>query len=247
MDIKKLKKNWDALGKIDPLWAIITDPDKKGGKWEVNEFFLSGIEEINSVVKYLKGLPVQINYKRALDFGCGVGRLTQALACYFEEVCGIDIAPSMLMSARQFNRYPDKCKYYLNETNDLSLFENDSFNFIYSNIVLQHMEPRYSKRYIEEFIRILVAHGVLVFQMPSSCAGRFEKIKQVIQNFFPTFYELCVKLKYGSNYSVMEMHAIKKEEMALFLEKIGGKILDIQSNPAEGENWVNATYVVTKE
>lgn len=57
---------------------------------------LTGIEEINSIIKYLKGLPVEISYKRALDFGCGAGRLTQALAGYFEEVCGIDIAPSMI-------------------------------------------------------------------------------------------------------------------------------------------------------
>lgn len=247
MDIRNLEKNWDKLGENDPLWAIITDPVKKGNKWDINEFFLTGIEEISSVIKHLKELPVEFSCKKALDFGCGVGRLSQALAGYFEEVCGIDIAPSMIAAARQFNRYPNKCIYYLNQADNLKLFKSDTFDFIYSNIVLQHMEPRYSKAYIKEFMRILAPKGVLVFQIPCLCIGKIERVKQIIQKYFPFLYELLVRLKYGWNYSVMEMHAIKKEEMVNFLEGIGGKILDIESWQSSQKRWLNCRYFVNKE
>lgn len=247
MDIRNLEKNWDKLGENDPLWAILTDPVKKGNKWDINEFFSTGTEEINLVIKHLKGLPAEFSCKKALDFGCGVGRLTQALAGYFEEVCGIDIAPSMIEAARQFNRYPNKCKYYLNKADNLNLFKSDTFDFIYSNIVLQHMKSRYSKSYIKEFMRILASKGVLVFHMPCLCIGKIERIKQVIQNYFPFLYELLVKLKYGGNYSVMEMHAIKKDEMVKFLEGIGGKILDIKAYQSARKHWLNCQYFVSKE
>lgn len=56
--------------------------------------------------------------KKALDFGCGMGRLTQALTKYFEEVYGIDIAPSMIKLTEKYNRYDNKCKFFLNTTDD---------------------------------------------------------------------------------------------------------------------------------
>ncbi len=153
----------------------------------------------------------------------------------------------MIETARQFNRYPDKCIYYLNEADNLKLFKSDTFNFIYSNIVLQHMELRYSRSYIKEFMRILAPNGVLVFQMPSLCIGKIEKIRQVMQNSFPLLYKLLVKLKYGGNYSVMEMHAIKKDEMVKFLKEIGGKILDIKPCQSSGKSWLSFQYFVIKE
>src|ERR1700682_912533 len=51
---------------------------------------------------------------RHLDFGCGVGRLTQGPASYFASVRGVDIAPSMIELAKRHNRYPDVCHYDLN-------------------------------------------------------------------------------------------------------------------------------------
>ncbi len=30
VELDELQRNWDELGKVDPLWAILTDPDKRG-------------------------------------------------------------------------------------------------------------------------------------------------------------------------------------------------------------------------
>ena len=100
-ELRQLQKNWDEFGKKDPLWAIITWPEKKGNKWEREEFFSTGRDEIDSVMAYLKSLHLEIARRRALDFGCGVGRLTQALARHFDSVVGVDIAPSMLRLAKK--------------------------------------------------------------------------------------------------------------------------------------------------
>ena len=95
-------KNWNKFGRTDPLWAIMTHPDKKGNKWEREEFFETGVKEIENIMKDIQSLDIHFQTNRALDFGCGIGRLTQALAIYFEEVYGIDIAPSMIKLAKEY-------------------------------------------------------------------------------------------------------------------------------------------------
>jgi SAM-dependent methyltransferase len=166
MDFKALQEHWNTKGAKDPLWAILSSPDKAGGKWNIAEFFQSGEKEITAVIKYLDGLH-PLRRERALDFGCGVGRLTQALAEHFEEVAGVDVASSMIERAREFNQHDDRCRYFLNEANHLALFESGSFSFVYSNLVLQHMHPRYSIAYMREFVRLLEPGGIALFQAPS--------------------------------------------------------------------------------
>jgi SAM-dependent methyltransferase len=78
----------------------------------------------------------------------------------------VDIAPSMIDLANRYNRYGGRCQYHLNAAPDLGLFPNDSFDFVFSQIVLQHMEPQYAHRYIGEFIRVLAPGGVAMFQLP---------------------------------------------------------------------------------
>jgi len=101
-----------------------------------------------------------------LDFGCGVGRLTQAFCDYFAECHGVDIAPSMIELADRYNRRGAAARYHCNDRDDLSLFGDGTFCFVYSNLVLQHMEPAYSRKYIREFLRVLQPGGIALFQLP---------------------------------------------------------------------------------
>jgi len=166
MDLEELQKNWDEFGKRDPLWAILTDPEKRGGKWNLDEFFALGREEIARLMDQVRDLGFPARQEAALDFGCGVGRLTQALCAWFERGCGVDIAPSMIELARQYNRYGEQCEYFVNPTDDLRIFADNSFDLAYSSIVLQHMRPSYSKSYIREFVRVTRPGGLVVFQIP---------------------------------------------------------------------------------
>jgi len=167
MELAELRSTWDELGRQDPLWAILTQPAKKGQKWDRAEFFKTGEHNIKSVMNYLDALKLRFPRDRALDFGCGVGRLTQALCNYFQECRGVDIAQSMIDLARQYNQHGSRCMYYVNGSDDLGLFEDNSFDFIYTNIVLQHIDPIYSKNYIKEFLRTLRPAGIVIFALPS--------------------------------------------------------------------------------
>ena len=187
MDIKDLQRHWDELGKTDPLWSILAwhkrdDPEQK---WKLDEFFRLGVEEADAVVEYIKSLDVDPSWGRALDFGCGIGRVTQPLCRYYDEVCGVDIAPSMLKLAEEHNDYKGRCHYVLNERDDLTIFPNNNFDFIYSSIVLQHMEPQYAIAYLKEFMRTLRSNGLLIFQIPSR--PNYRKPRRVIKALTPKF------------------------------------------------------------
>lgn len=252
MDIKDLQKNWNEFGKMDPLWSILTSSDKKGNKWDIHEFFATGKREIDAAMKYIKSLGINVPRRKALDFGCGVGRLTQALTPYFDEVYGVDIASSMIKLAKKYNRHGDKCHYYLNETNDLKLFPNNSFDLIYTVLTLQHMEPRYSKNYIKGFLRILAPHGVLIFQLPSKPIIINEigtiNLKGLILRLVPRslLYATHRKVKYG-NQPRMEDYWIKRQEVVQFLERNGAQIIDIKQARDPVLRFVNWRYCVTKE
>jgi SAM-dependent methyltransferase len=169
MDLSTLRvrRQWNRLGKRDPLWAVLTLGDKRGGAWEVDEFFSTGRKEIQAVIGQAQVLGLPLRRRRAVDFGCGVGRLTQALCDYFGSSVGLDIAPSMIEEARRFNRFPEKCHYELNKSRRLEALEDGSVSFIYTSLVLQHNPPDVSRDYIREFVRTLEWGGLLVMQLPS--------------------------------------------------------------------------------
>jgi tRNA/tmRNA/rRNA uracil-C5-methylase (TrmA/RlmC/RlmD family) len=92
MELKQLKNNWERHAQTDPMWAILAVPEKLGRKWNAEEFFQSGKAEIAAIFRDAEGFGISWKWGKALDFGCGIGRLTQAMCNYFESCYGVDIA-----------------------------------------------------------------------------------------------------------------------------------------------------------
>jgi SAM-dependent methyltransferase len=158
----RTQTEWEDLALLDPLWAILSDPRMQYGRWSKEEFFASGEREIAALMNAC-GIDKGDN-GRVLDFGCGVGRLSRALRSYFTDVYGVDISEEMIRLARG---YTPSCFFLLNPKEDLRLFQDDFFDFVYSNIVLQHQRSKNIARlYIKEFLRVVKPHGQVVFQVP---------------------------------------------------------------------------------
>lgn len=174
MSFDRSDEVWNELGEVDPFWAVLSDPAKRGGKWDPGEFFLSGRREIDEALISAKRIHPALYTGVALDFGCGLGRLTQPLATHFREVHGVDAAASMIAAARQYDQPGGVCNFHVNPRDDLKIFPDNKFDFIYSRIVLQHIPPEATKRYLAEFLRVLKPGGLLMFQLPSE---RFDPIR----------------------------------------------------------------------
>ena len=252
MDLRELQRNWDAFGESDPLFAVASWPGKRGGRWDVEEFLRTGEEEIEEVMRQVSRLAPSLRRRRALDFGCGVGRLTQPLARHFDEATGVDIAPSMIRMAEKLNQHGEKCRYVVNGTDDLRQFADGAFDFIYSSITLQHIAPRYSRRYIAEFIRVLAPDGLLVFQMPSERTPEAEArrrrphpLARLAARLVPTCIRRAIRRTPPGEQRI-EMHGIPRDEVVAHVEANGGRVVDVQPNTNAGPSWIAFRYCVAR-
>jgi len=183
---------------------------------------------------------LKIGHGRALDFGCGVGRLTRALANYFDEVSGVDISESMIRLAEKYNREISKCRFYLNQRDDLRFFGDDTFDFVYSSITLQHMKPHYTTKYLNELLRIISPRGLLVFQLAEEQIG----LKTLPNRSRMLAYNIRSRLM---NRPIMEMHGIRKKSVISIISNAGGKTLKVERLPDQGPGWRSYRYFATKK
>lgn len=224
--IKKIQQNWEYIAKKDPFWGVWSKNEMLGGKWNshIDEFFLGGEKEIENYLGILENHNIPINFKGdCLDFGCGMGRVTNALAKHFRFVTGVDISKTMLEKANLYKK-TDNIEFILNESNNLSKIEKQ-FAFIYTNIVLQHINPKNSIKYLIEFSKKLNDDGVLLFNLPTNVS-----FKKKIFSFLPDFLKRrYFKFKLGVDY-FFDMYGIKKKRIIKVLTPYFGQIIYLPDN-----------------
>jgi SAM-dependent methyltransferase len=173
------REYWDRFAKFDPLWAILSDPARAGRRWTLAEFLATGHREVSLLMYQLRALGLDPPRTAALDFGCGIGRLSQPLAAHFDRVVGVDVSPEMIRLADAVNAQPSRVRYVANVRPDLEALRTGEFTFAYSNVVLQHIEPAAALRYLAELLRVTAAAGTLVFQLPSHLRPPHERQARV--------------------------------------------------------------------
>jgi trans-aconitate methyltransferase len=239
--LNRLRSDWNRHAETDPLWAIYTDPEMKGRRWEPGAFFETGRREIDELMQYVGSLDVQLGRRRALDFGCGVGRLTRALADHFDQVYGVDISSAMLELARGYNAHLANCTFVQNAHPNFRAVSAVDFDLIYSNATLQHMPPRYMRRYLRSLAGLLRPGGLLIFQLPDqSRIGLADRLRSVV-------YEEIYRRYILRTEPAMDMYGLRKNRVIALVEKSGCRILDVSPNECAGPEWSSYRYAAVRE
>ncbi|MFC7279844.1 class I SAM-dependent methyltransferase [Paractinoplanes rhizophilus] len=208
------------------------------------DFFRTGEEEVELTFERITSFGYEIRRASALDFGCGVGRLTQAMATRFQIVDGVDIAPSMVRQARALNRHGLRCRYFLNNAHDLKAFTSNSYDFVLSLLVLQHMEPRYSSTFIGELVRVLAPGGMLVMNMPSQVS--LSPLGLMTAAVPRTVVNAVVATRRG-RHGVREVHRLRREAVREIVRRAGGTTCAEEADVAAlGKRWKTYRYYVGK-
>lgn len=227
------KTVWEKLAREDPFWAVLTDPDKSGNRWQVEEFFATGEKTVALDIAAITREVTDLAKGCALDFGCGVGRLTQALAGYFFHVTGVDVAAPMIEQAQKHNRCGERVSYHHNPASDLKLFADDSFDFVYSIITLQHIPPPLIRGYLKEFCRVCRPGGVIFFQLPTHGPERSWRY-----SWYPPTAWMRIKrlfLKKTALMPEMTMNGLKKDEVLSILHRFGAERIQATPYNATGD------------
>ena len=111
-------------------------------------------------------------------------------------------------------------EFLLNERADLAAIASGTIDLVYSYIVLQHIKPRFAKRYIQEFIRVLSPGGVAVFQIPSGPDG--SAVGWLLRLIPRPLFDAYARTRYGPNR--IEMHAIPVRRVRALVREVGGEV-----------------------
>jgi len=245
MKLWQTRRHWEKFARTDPLWAVLAAPDKDGNRWTVDDFFAAGEREVEAALDIVHRRFPQLPRRRALDFGCGVGRLTQALAGHFDRVTGVDISTEMIAHARRHNRHGDRVAYVHNPAADLACFADGTFDLVLSFITLQHVAPAFAWRYLAEFLRVCAPGGAVYFQVTDHEINP----KPARRSFYPP--TVAKKLWRRLNdllalRPVMEMHVLPRREVEAAILAAGGELLLVDEGHGLGQDYASYVYLVHK-
>jgi len=244
-DLDRLRGVWGELGREDPLWAVLSSPDKKGGRWDVDEFFATGRLEIDDHVGALAAMGLPRVRARAVDFGCGAGRLSQALAGHFEETIGVDVSPSMIATARALGAQVANLRFIENATARLPMIEDASVDFVYSNMTLQHIPTVLAEGYVEEFLRVLAPGGVASFQF---VGGPDASLRGRLYAALPNRWLNPLRRVLWRRSAVFEMHALDESRLHAMLARHPDMRLAIaMEDRAAGAGWTGRRWIVARD
>jgi SAM-dependent methyltransferase len=117
-----------------------------------NEFFASGVRDVARFLDRYERSFGKLPTGTALDFGCGVGRLSLALASRFDRVIGLDVAPAMLEEARANAAEFGFTNLTFSVSDDELTKAPGEFDFVVSYIVLQHIPSARGMAFVARLI-----------------------------------------------------------------------------------------------
>jgi len=158
-----MRADWNARAREDARYYVAFG--RRGQRDE--EFLASADDVVRSLEAELKRLPREIppHERRALEIGCGPGRLMLRMSRSFGELYGVDVSEEMIRLARE--RFgASGVHVYVTEGADLGPVASDYFDFVYSFAVFQHIPSReVVLAYFDEIRRVLKNGGIARFQL----------------------------------------------------------------------------------
>ncbi len=205
--------DWDTLGEKEPFFAVLTDERylrERMSESDREAFFASGEDDVARIFALI-ALP-DFDPRSALDFGCGVGRLTRALAARIPRVAGVDAAPSMLGLARE----------HVPAATFSSSIPDERFDLIVSLIVFQHIPVGRGEALLDELLGRLEPGGVaalhFTFRRPGSALRR---VARGIRARVPLVHQVAQRLRGERPMPYMQMNEYDRSRILAILQRHG--------------------------
>jgi len=234
--LEHVNATWSHLGATEPHWSVLTHPEYKPEVVTQNKekFFASGQRDVKVFQAFLQRNRITFpSESTCFELGCGVGRVTFALAPLFRKVIAADVSGNHLMIASETNRkngVENISFFHVRSLRDIQSIP--SFNVFYSIIVLQHNPPPVISYILRAVLQRLARGGIAFFQIPTYCCSYNFEVNEYLQN----------------NRSIeMEMHLLPQEKILDIIYATGCKLVEIREDDFTGmAQGVSNTFLVRK-
>ena len=182
---------------------------------------------------------------KVLDIGSGNGKLVISMAEKGNTVIGLDVSKIALDKARErLNNYSQELSvdFRLGDARKLP-FEDNTFHFITSQDLIEHISEEDFKIHLNEVYRVLKPGGRYLFWTPSALKGgsshglhikeyTLAEIDKIIRqtNFSYTWHDIRfykLKLKFKLNQSLISPVVLYEKLLSKIIKFIPGKIKKI--------------------
>ncbi len=247
------QRDWEALAQLDPLYAILSAAGAKHGGWDTEEFLATGVDDVARILATAKRLELPARRGATFELGCGVGRLTRALAPHFSRCVGVDISATMIATARELNGSLANCEWIVNTSDDLRSFEDGAFDLVLSHLVLQHVSKRTAiLTLLGELGRILAPGGLMLVQLPASMPVR--QRLQPRRRAYAGLRRVGVSdalLYRRAGLHPIRMNWVPRPQVERRLSDAGARVVDVElgwlGDRATTGREVNLTYLATRD
>jgi ubiquinone/menaquinone biosynthesis C-methylase UbiE len=167
----QMRADWNRRAKEDAHYYVAFGRHDQ----DEDEFLSTAGDVLRDLEREMKrGLPgTNPRARRALEIGCGPGRLMKPLSRQFGEIHGVDVSDEMISIAKGRLRDIPHAHPHVGSGADLRQFADESFDFIYSYAVFQHIPSKEVVfSYLADAARVLKPGGLMRFQANNLTADR---------------------------------------------------------------------------
>jgi SAM-dependent methyltransferase len=169
-----MRSDWNRRAREDAHYYVAFGRRRQ----EQAEFEATAADVVRDLTRELRhlGRPADHLAMRALEVGCGPGRVMLPMSRRFREIHGVDVSDEMIRQARERLSQSPNAHAHVNSGLDLEEFADETFDFVYSYAVFQHIPGRdVVLNYLREAWRVLRPGGLIRCQVnglagsPDSC------------------------------------------------------------------------------
>ena len=170
-----MRRYWNERARLNAPWYV--DTSLNYDEPDLERFFETGRKIVSEA---LDGGPAPRDTGLAIEIGCGLGRITLALADRFDRVIGLDISSEMLERARETAPH-ERVTFVLGDGASLGQIGDGVADLVLTFTVFQHIPSvKVIETYIAEAGRVLRPGGVFVFQWNNTPGNLRWRIRRLV-------------------------------------------------------------------
>ncbi|HUK19812.1 MAG TPA: methyltransferase domain-containing protein [Bryobacteraceae bacterium] len=168
--LDRMRTDWNARAREDAYYYVAFARPRQTD----DEFRSTADAVIPLLESELVRLPADgQGERRALEIGCGPGRLMIPMSRHFTEIHGVDVSDEMVRLAKRLLQNTPNARAHANNGKDLALFQSGFFHYAYSFLVFQHIPSKsVVLSYLGEIHRVLKPGGIFLGQFCGTEGGQ---------------------------------------------------------------------------